>query len=47
LLSQIHLKAEFIEVRAEINLCRDSKDDYLLSLSKDRNASHLITGDKN
>ncbi len=45
LLSEIHLKAEFLEVTSEINLCRDPKDDFLLSLSQDGNATHLITGD--
>ena len=46
LLSEIHLKAEFFEVNSDINVCRDPKDDFLLSLSQDGNATHLITGDK-
>jgi putative PIN family toxin of toxin-antitoxin system len=46
LLGEIHSKAEFLEVTSEINLCRDPKDDFLLSLSQDGNATHLITGDK-
>ncbi|MCI4444023.1 MAG: putative toxin-antitoxin system toxin component, PIN family [Lentimicrobium sp.] len=46
LLSEIHSKAEFLEVSSEISLCRDPKDDFLLSLSQDGNATHLITGDK-
>lgn len=46
LLSEIHLKAEFFEVNSDINFCRDPKDDFLLSLSQDGNATHLITGDK-
>jgi hypothetical protein len=46
LLSEIHLKAEFLEVRSQVSLCRDSKDDFLLSLSQEGNATHLITGDK-
>lgn len=45
LLSEIHLRAEFIEVTSNVILCRDLKDDFLLSLAKDSNASHLITGD--
>ena len=45
LLSEIHLRAEFIEVNSTVVLCRDSKDDFLLSLAKDSNASHLVTGD--
>lgn len=46
LLSEIHTKAEFLEVTFEINLCRDPKNNFLLSLSQDGNATHLITGDK-
>lgn len=45
LLSEIHLRAEFIEVNSKVILCRDPKDDFLLSLAKEANASHLITGD--
>ena len=45
LLSEIHLRAEFIEVNSNVILCRDSKDDFLLSLAKNSNASHLVTGD--
>lgn len=46
LLSEIHLRAEFIEVNSNVILCRDSKDDFLLSLAKDSRASHLVTGDR-
>ncbi len=46
LLGEIHLKAEFLEVCSEVYLCRDPKDDFLLSLSQDGKATHLITGDK-
>src|SRR4051812_30457882 len=46
LLLQIKNEAEFIEVTSDIKLCRDSKDDFLLSLAKDGKATHLITGDK-
>jgi putative PIN family toxin of toxin-antitoxin system len=46
LLGEIHLKAEFFEVTSEINICRDPKDDFLLSLSQDGYATHVITGDK-
>ena len=45
LLTEIHSKAEFIEVTTEVNLCRDEKDDFLLALAKDGNADFLITGD--
>jgi len=46
LLLQIKNEAEFIEVTSDIRLCRDPKDDFLLSLAKDGKATHLITGDK-
>ncbi len=34
-----------IEVRSVVALCRDPKDDFLLSLAKDGKADFLITGD--
>jgi len=37
---------EIIDVKSKIELCRDGKDDFLLSLAVDSKASHLITGDK-
>ena len=46
LLIQINYEAEFIEVESDIVICRDPKDDFLLSLAKDGKATHLITGDK-
>lgn len=46
LLEQVALHAEFITVNSDINLCRDIKDNFLLSLSTDGDATHLITGDK-
>ena len=46
LLVQIKEDAEFIEVVSNVQLCRDRKDDFLLSLAKDGKATHLITGDK-
>jgi len=37
---------ELIQVSTNINLCRDPKDNFLLSLSVDGKADFLITGDK-
>jgi len=34
-----------IEVKSKINVCRDLKDNFLLSLSIDGKADYLITGD--
>lgn len=38
--------SEYIKIKSEIDLCRDKKDNFLLSLAKDSNADFLITGDK-
>ena len=46
LLFQMKEHGEFINVTSSANICRDTKDNFLLSLSKDGKASHLITGDK-
>lgn len=35
-----------IDIRSEVSLCRDEKDNYLLALAKDSQADFLITGDK-
>ncbi|MFX5510257.1 putative toxin-antitoxin system toxin component, PIN family, partial [Acinetobacter baumannii] len=45
LLIKMHEKALFISVTSDINICRDSKDNFLLTLSKDGKATHLLTGD--
>ena len=36
---------EYVEVKSSTNICRDSKDNFLLSLSLDSQANYLITGD--
>jgi len=36
---------EFVKVKSKINVCRDLKDNFLLSLSIDSQANYLITGD--
>ena len=46
LLLKIRARTNFIEVTSDINACRDPKDNFLLSLSIDGNATHLLTGDK-
>jgi uncharacterized protein len=38
--------AEFVSVTSIVNECRDEKDNFLLALSKDGRATHLLTGDK-
>jgi uncharacterized protein len=37
--------AENVKIETVTNLCRDSKDNYLVSLAIDTNADFLITGD--
>lgn len=37
---------EIVHVKSKIELCRDPKDDFLLSLATDSKANYLITGDK-
>ena len=37
---------ELVDVKSRVNLCRDSKDNFLLALSKDGKADFLLTGDK-
>jgi uncharacterized protein len=46
LLQELSLRAEFIDVTSSVTACRDPKDNFLLSLAVDGEASHLITGDK-
>ena len=46
LLFQMQAHGEFITVTSSTTICRDQKDNFLLSLSKDGKASYLITGDK-
>ena len=46
LLSKVRLKSRLIPVSNSIHICRDPKDDFLLSLARDGSATHLITGDK-
>ena len=36
----------FIDINHSVNLCRDPKDNFLLSLAIEGNADYLITGDK-
>jgi putative PIN family toxin of toxin-antitoxin system len=37
--------ADFVVVETEITICRDIKDNFQLSLSKDGNVDFLLTGD--
>ncbi len=46
LMIKIKRRSEFIKIESIITDCRDPKDNFLLSLSIDGKATHLITGDK-
>ena len=46
LLLKIRNRADFIKIKNTVTDCRDPKDNFLLSLSVDGKATHLITGDK-
>lgn len=37
---------ELVEVRSEVQICRDIKDNFLLALAKDGKADYLLTGDE-
>lgn len=46
LLETIEEYGEFILVNSKVELCRDAKDNFLLSLSVDGKADFLLTGDQ-
>ena len=45
LLVKVRTKAEFISVTSIVDICWDTKDNFLLALAQDGKATHLITGD--
>ncbi len=36
---------DFIEVKKQVNVCRDEKDNFLLALAEEGEVDYLITGD--
>lgn len=46
LLETIGEYAHFVKVETRVDVCRDPKDNFLLSLSTDGKADFLLTGDK-
>jgi putative PIN family toxin of toxin-antitoxin system len=46
MLLTFELFVDLVDVKIKVNACRDPKDNFLLSLSKDGKANFLITGDK-
>jgi len=45
ILETIDEYADFVVVKSKITICRDLKDNFLLSLAKDGKADFLLTGD--
>ncbi len=37
---------ELVNIKSDVNICRDEKDNFLLNLSIDGKADYLVTGDK-
>ena len=46
LIDLIEEYGEIVPVKSKVDICRDKKDNFLLSLAKDGKADYLITGDK-
>lgn len=46
ILETIEEYADFVKVQTPVNVCREPKDNFLLSLAVDGNADILLTGDK-
>ena len=46
LVVNLQQKAELVPVSSRVELCRDDKDNFLLSLAVDGQATHVLTGDK-
>jgi uncharacterized protein len=46
ILETIEEYADFVKIKTKVEVCRDPKDNFLLSLSFDGNADFLLTGDK-
>lgn len=46
LLDLFDVYGELVDIRSKVKVCRDPKDNFLLSLAKDAKANFLITGDK-
>ena len=45
LLNMFDEYAVLVEVKSNLDLCRDKKDNFLLNLAKDSKSDYLITGD--
>ena len=43
IIEMVSQRAEFVDIVSEISICRDKKDNFLLSLAVDGKADYLIT----
>ncbi|MDZ8186381.1 MAG: putative toxin-antitoxin system toxin component, PIN family [Nostoc sp. ChiSLP02] len=46
LLDAVKKYSQFIQIKSQINICRDPDDNKFLELAQDSNAEFLITGDR-
>ena len=46
LLDLFDVYGELVAIKSKVKICRDPKDNFLLSLAKDAQANYLVTGDK-
>jgi putative PIN family toxin of toxin-antitoxin system len=46
LLTMLYNNGDFIDVKTEVAICRDPKDNFLLALAIDGEAEFLLTGDQ-
>ncbi|MEX0813749.1 MAG: putative toxin-antitoxin system toxin component, PIN family [Chitinophagales bacterium] len=46
LLDSFNQYGELVNIKSNLQVCRDKKDNFLLNLSVDSKADYLITGDK-
>lgn len=45
-LSELISSAQIVEIRTQVVICRDPKDNKFLELAVDGNANYLVTGDR-
>ena len=45
LLQYLRLQGEMISIVSDVQVCRDTKDNFLLALAQDSQADFLVTGD--
>ena len=46
LIDLIEEYGEIVKINSQVQICRDTKDNFLLALAKEGKADYLVTGDK-